>query len=138
MAGEQGTHVHTADNAVPPLNPDLAALIDRLRGYHAGIDLIADGARLLALDRLTLQQTTTALTVLAGDTEDPDQRIDVATLLAHLIARLLNSAENPALRALPAHVQAAAAESGRAFADHDADFTPRTDLAKTIYTLNPI
>lgn len=138
MAGQQGTHVHTADNAVPPLNDDLAGLLEDLRGFHPGIDQICDGVRLLALDRLSIPQTQTALTVLAGSTDEPGQQIDVAALIGALIARLLNSAENPALRTLPAHVQAAAAEAGRAFADHDADFTPRTDLAKTVYTLNPL
>lgn len=138
MAGHQGTHVHTADNQTPPLNADLAGLLDDLRGFHPGIDQICDGVQLLALDRLTIPETQTVITMLAASTDEPGQQIDVSALIAALVQRLLTSAENPALRALPAGVQDTAARSGREFADHDAEFTPRADLAKTIYTLNPI
>jgi hypothetical protein len=138
MAAHPGTDVHTADNAVPPLNDDLAGLLDDLRGFHYGLDLIADGVRALALDRLTIPQTQTVVTMLAGSTDPAGQQIDVAALIAALVARLLNADENPALRTLPATVQDQARTAGAEFADHDAYTTPRGDIAKTVYDLNPI
>jgi hypothetical protein len=138
MAAHPGTHVHTADNAVPPLNDDLAGVLDDLVGFHPGLDLIADGVRLLALDRLTIQQTQTVVTMLAGSTDPAGQQIDVSALIAALVARLLNADENPALRTLPADTQDQARTAGADFADHDAYITPRTDIAKTVYDINPL
>jgi hypothetical protein len=138
MAAHPGTHVHPADNAVPPLNDDLAGVLDGLVGFHHGLDLIADGVRLLALDRLTIQQTQTVVTMLAGSTDPAGQQIDVTALIAALVARLLNADENPALRTLPTDTQTQARTAGADFADHDAYITPRTDIAKTVYDLNPL
>ncbi|MFD1309014.1 hypothetical protein [Streptomyces kaempferi] len=138
MAAVPGTHVHTADNAVPPLGDDLDGLLADIRGFLPGLDLIADGVRLLALERLTVQQTQTVVTMLAGSTDPAGQQIDVLALVAALVARLLNADENPALRTLPATVQDQARTAGAEFADHDAYVTPRADIAKTVYDLNPI
>jgi hypothetical protein len=138
MAAHPGTHVHTADNAVPPLNDDLAGVLDGLVGFHYGLDLIADGVRALALDRLTIPQTQTVVTMLAGSTDPAGQQIDVAALIAALVQRLLNADENPALRTLPTDTQTQARTAGADFADHDAYITPRTDIAKTVYDLNPL
>jgi hypothetical protein len=138
MAAHPGTHVHTADNAVPPLNDDLAGVLDDLVGFHRGLDLIADGVRLLALDRLTIPQTQTVVTMLAGSTDPAGTQIDVAALIAALVARLLNADENPALRTLPTDTQDQARTAGTDFTDHDAYITPRSDIAKTVYDLNPL
>jgi hypothetical protein len=89
--------VHTAGNAVPPLDDTLAGLLDDLAGIHPGIDLIRDGVRLIALDRLTTDQTQTLDATLAGSSDGTD----VITAIAHLIARLNNPHTNPSLRALP-------------------------------------
>jgi hypothetical protein len=138
MTAHPGTHVHTADNAVPPLNDDLAGVLDALVGFHYGLDLIADGVRALALDRLTIPQTQTVVTMLAGSTDPAGTQIDVAALIAALVARLLNADENPALRTLPTDTQDQARTAGADFADHDAYITPRNDIAKTVYDLNPL
>lgn len=138
MGGYPGTHVHTADNAVPPLGDDLAVLVEDLYGFHPGIDQILDGVRLLALDRLTVRKTQTIVTMLAGSTDQPGQQIDVAALIAQLVARLLDADQNPCLRTLPTGVQDDARTTGAEFAEHDAYVTPRNDLAKAVYDLNPI
>jgi hypothetical protein len=138
MATFPDTHVHTADNAVPPLNEDLDGLLADIRGFHHGLDLIADGVRALAVDRLDLRTTQAVITMLAGSTDTAGQQIDVSALIAALVQRLLNADENPALRSLPADVQAQARTAGAEFADHDAYITPRADIAKTVYDLNPL
>jgi hypothetical protein len=138
MGAFPGTHVHTADNAVPALNDDLAGLLEDLTGFHHGLDLIVDGIRAIALDRLDIRTTQALVTMLAGSTDPAGQQIDVAALVAALLQRLLNADENPCLRTLPATVQDEARTAAAEYADHDAHFTPRGDIAKTVYTLNPI
>jgi hypothetical protein len=102
------TAVHTAGNAVPPLGEDLADVLDDLAGAHPGIDLIRDGIRLIALDRLDADKTQTVITYLAGF---PDGT-DVLTALAHLVARLSNADTNPSLRTLPLDQQKTAQHHG--------------------------
>lgn len=138
MAAVPGTSVHTADNAVPPLNDDLDGLLEYLRGFHHGIDLIADGVRAIALDRHDIRTTQSLVTMLAGSTDPAGTQIDVLALVAALVARLLNADENPALRTLPTDTQDQARTAGAEFADHDAYITPRADIAKTVYDINPI
>lgn len=90
--------VRTAANAVPPLaGTDLGDTLDVLDGWHAGIDLIRDGLRLIALDRLTLEQTQDLTVVLAGMADGTD----VLSALGQLLARITNPDTNPALRQLP-------------------------------------
>jgi hypothetical protein len=104
-------HVHTEGNAVPSLNgTDLGDLLDDLDGIHAGIDLISDGIRLLALERLTTEQTQTITVTLAGS---PDGT-DVLTAIGQLVARLTNPDSNPALRHLPFDRQKACQQAGEA------------------------
>jgi hypothetical protein len=92
------THVHTADNAVPPVDgTEVGGLLEDLTGIHAGIDLIRDGIRLLALNRLTLDQTQTIIAALAGGADGTN----VVNLIGQLIARLATADSNPALRGLP-------------------------------------
>lgn len=105
--------VHTAGNAVPPLDPDLARVLDDLAGIHPGIDLIRDGIRLLALDRHTPDSTQTLLATLAGS-----PGADVVTVVAHLVARLANADLNPALRSLPLDTQKEAQRHGEQAAFH--------------------
>ncbi|MFF2411760.1 hypothetical protein [Streptomyces sp. NPDC058092] len=89
--------VHTEGNQVPPLDDDLAGVLDDLAGIHAGIDLLRDGIRLLALDRHSADKTQTLLATLAGSSDGTD----ILTALAHLVARLATADTNPALRNLP-------------------------------------
>ncbi|WP_045562756.1 hypothetical protein [Streptomyces sp. FxanaA7] len=100
--------VHTAGNAVPPVDgTDLGDILDDLEGFHPGIDLIRDGIRLIATDRLTLAQTQTLCAVLAGA-----NGVDVLTLIAHTVARLTDADTNPSLRTLPLEQQKTAALHG--------------------------
>lgn len=102
-------HVHTADNAVPPVTgTELGDTLEDLEHVHAGIDLIRDGLRLLALDRHDVNTTQVLLATLAGS---PDST-DVLGALAHLIARLSNPDSNPCLRALPLDQQENARKHG--------------------------
>ncbi|MGO1025536.1 hypothetical protein ACTOXX_33735 [Streptomyces rubiginosohelvolus] len=105
--------VHTAGNAVPPLDPDLAGALDDLAGIHPGVDLIRDGIRHLALDRHTTDTTQTLLATLAGSAG-----ADVITALAHLVARLANADHNPALRNLPLDTQKTTRLRGEHAAHH--------------------
>lgn len=124
---------------VPPLNDDLAGLLQDLTGFDVpGLALILEGFRHLNAIPLTIRQTQTALTVLRASTDQPGQQIDIQALLLATVARLLNADENPCLRALPADVQDQARQTGRDLIEHDAYTTNRQDLAKTVYDLNPI
>lgn len=89
--------VHTAGNAVPPLDPELAGLLDDLEDVHdEGIQLLCDGIRHIAVKRLTVDKTQTLAVTLAGS---PDGT-DVLTAIGLLAARILNADSNPALRTL--------------------------------------
>lgn len=116
MAGRDISWVHTADTAVPPLDDELAGVLDDLDGIHPGIDLIRDGLRLLALDRLTIDRTQTLSAALAGSAG-----VDVITATALTVQRLTNPATNPALRALPGERQKTAQRHGELAAYHLAD-----------------
>jgi hypothetical protein len=110
--------VHTDANAVPPLDDtELGIVLDDLAGIHAGIDLIRDGLRLLAHDRLTVEQTQLLAVTLAGGTDGTD----VLTAIGHLTARLLNADTNPALRTLPLDVQKDTQRHGELLVHHLAD-----------------
>ncbi|WP_331763117.1 hypothetical protein OG571_47290 (plasmid) [Streptomyces sp. NBC_01369] len=99
--------VHTTGNAVPPIDDDLAGVLDDLTGIHPGIDLLRNGIRLLALDRHSTDKTQTLLAALAGS-----NGADILTALAHLVARLSTADTNPALRHLPLDRQKAAQQHG--------------------------
>ena len=109
MSSQRAHHVHTAGNAVPPVDgTDLGNLLEDLAGVHPGIDLIRDGIRLLATDRLTTDQTQTLCAALAGSTDGTD----VLTAIGLIVARISNADTNPALRTLPFEQQKAAALHG--------------------------
>jgi hypothetical protein len=109
--------VHTAGNAVPPLDDDQAGLLDDLAGVHAGVDMIRDGIRHLALSRLSPSETQTVLYTLAGA-----EGLDVLTALAQLVQRLTNPDTNPALRGLDLPTQKEIQHHGELHAYDVADF----------------
>lgn len=100
---------HAAANAVPALDgTELAGVLEDLAGIHAGIDLIRDGLRLLAVDRLNVDLTQTVLAALCGS---PDGT-DVEGAIGLLEARLTNPTTNPCLRSLPDDQQKEAQRHG--------------------------
>lgn len=104
-----GPYPSTAGNAVPPLDgTELGGVLQDLAGFSAGIDLIRDGIRLLALERHTTGQTQTLCAALAGSADGTD----VLTAIGLLVARLSNAESNPALRGLPFEQQKEAALHG--------------------------
>jgi hypothetical protein len=110
--------LHTSANAVPSVDDsELGIVLDDLAGIHAGIDLIRDGIRLLAHDRLTLDQTQLLAVTLAGGTDGSD----VLTLIGLLVARLTNPDSNPALRGLPFDRQKNTQLHGERLVRHIAD-----------------
>lgn len=101
--------LHTPANAVPPVTgTELGDVLEDLEGIHAGIDLIRDGLRLIALDRHDLNDTQVLLATLAGS---PDGT-DVLGAVGQLVARLANADTNPCLRSLPLEQQEAARKHG--------------------------
>lgn len=112
------TPLHTAANAVPAVDgTELGGVLDDLAGIHAGIDLIRDGIRHLALERHSADRTQTLTAVLAGS---PDGT-DILTALGLLVARLTDADTNPALRNLPFEQQKEARRQGEALAYDLAD-----------------
>ena len=101
--------LHTEANAVPPLDNELAGLLDDLAGVHPGIDLIRDGLRLIALDRHTVDMTQTLVAVLAGGSDG----LNLVNTIGQIIARLADADTNPALRTLPLERQKAARREGQ-------------------------
>lgn len=119
--------VHTAGNAVPPLDTELAGVLQDVAGVHAGIDLITDGIALLAVDRHTTDRTQTVLATLAGS-----EGADIITALALLVARLTDSDTNPALRGLPHPVQKQIRALGEQHAHLTAATAPRAAVGDAI------
>jgi hypothetical protein len=116
MAGPH--EVHTDGNAVPSVDDsELGIVLDDLAGIHRGIDLIRDGIRLLAHDRLTTEQTQLLAVTLAGGSDGSD----VLTAIGHLTARLLNADTNPALRTLPLDAQKNTQRHGELLVHHLGD-----------------
>ncbi|MFE4915830.1 hypothetical protein ACFRCX_30460 [Streptomyces sp. NPDC056652] len=123
--------VHTAGNAVPPLDDQLAGLLDDTAGIHPGIDLIREGLGLLALDRHTPDQTQTILYTLAGA-----DGLDLTTGIALLVQRLTNPDSNPCLRALPLDRQMELQHLGKLHV-HDTADTDRQNIAEAISLIDP-
>jgi hypothetical protein len=110
--------VHTAGNAVPPLDPELAGLLEDLEDVQdEGIQLLCDGIRHIAVKRLTVDKTQTLAVTLAGS---PDGT-DVLTAIGLLAARILSADSNPALRSLPFEAQKATQRHGENLVRHLAD-----------------
>lgn len=103
--------VHTAANGVPNVDDtELGGLLEDLYGIHAGLDLMLDGARLIAHDRHTLDRTQTLSAGLAGSTDGTD----LLTAIGLLVARLTNPDTNPALRQLTFEQQKQTQKAGEA------------------------
>lgn len=133
MAGVPGTHVHTADGAVPPLDDELAGVLDDLARIHPGIDLIRDGLRLLAVDQLNLDTTQTLIATLAGS-----DGVDVLTAIALTVQRLTNPDANPCLRTLQPDVQKTVRHLGEKHAHETAEFASREPVAEAAARIDGI
>ena len=127
-------HVHTDGNAVPPVDgTGLGDVLDDLDGGHPGIDLIRDGIRLIAHDRLDLDQTQALCAWLAGSADGTD----VLTAIGQLVARLTHPDTNPALRTLDFEQQKNTQKAGEAltFALSDPDIHQHAaDASGAIHT----
>jgi hypothetical protein len=127
--------VHTPDGAVPPLDRDteLAGRIEDLEGIHPGVDLWLAGARLIATDRLTRDETQTLLAVLGGSADNTD----LLGLVGALVRHLSDAEFNPALRTLDADTAANVRRRGAAVAV-DLDTTaPRDLVAENCAAIDP-
>jgi hypothetical protein len=116
--------VDTVGNAVPPLDPELAGLLDDLADIHPGIDLILDGVRLIALDRLDAddrRRPTDMTQLLAVTLAGSPDGTDVLTLIGLLVARITNADSNPALRGLSVEAQKNTQRHGENLLRHLAD-----------------
>lgn len=119
--------VHTAANAVPPVDgTELGGVLEDTAGIHPGIDLIRDGIRLLATDRLTVDQTQVVLAFLIGS---PDST-DIVAGIGLLVARLTNADSNPAVRSLGLAAQKAALLQGELTAHNLLDSELRDTAAE--------
>lgn len=123
--GAPGTTVHTDGNAVPPLDDDLDGALYDTACVHPGIDLIRDGLRLIATDRLTTDQTQTILATLTGS-----NGVDIVTALALTVQRLTCPDSNPCLRDLPMDRQQQTRQLGEQYTYLSNEFTPRPYAAE--------
>ncbi|MFB7592349.1 hypothetical protein [Streptomyces sp. NPDC056169] len=108
---------------VPPLDDELAGVLDDMVGIHPAIDLMADAMRLLALDKLSADQTQSALVTLAG------ADANVLSAIGLLVQRL-TSASNPALDSLPAQTARDVQQLGEQFAYDLAELAPGERLSE--------
>ncbi|MFC8008694.1 hypothetical protein [Streptomyces cinereoruber] len=79
---------------VPPLDDELDGQLEDCTGIHPGVDMILDGIRLLAIDRLSADKTQTILSTLAGADSN------ILNLIGRLAQRLTHPDTNPALNHL--------------------------------------
>lgn len=112
---------------VPLLDDDHQALLGELAGVHPALDQILSGFRILALARLTTEQTQTVLHVLGGSTSEGT---DLLGVIAATVRRLTDPDTNPALRHLPTEQQDTARQYGDQYAHYDAEFAPRELIAE--------
>ena len=102
--------VHTADNAMPPLDDELAGLFEDLAAVQdPGVDQILAGLRLIALTPHSIDRTQTLVAVLAGGADG----LNVVNVIGRVIARLADADTNPALRSLPLERQKTARREGQ-------------------------
>lgn len=104
ITSRPGAQTPAVDPAVPPLDDDIEAAFDELRGFGPDMDQLVDALHRIAVRPHTVGSTQTHMAVLAGNCPN------VADLIAMVVARLGDSRSNPALRALPAPVQAGVRE----------------------------
>lgn len=118
---------------VPPLDDELAGLLDDLTGIHRGIDLIRAGVYRLATAPFDRDQTQTILATLGGSADNTD----ILTLLGLLIARLTNADATPCLRELPDDEQDNVRRIGEAVAVDMQTTMPRDLVAETCIRIDP-
>ncbi|MGW2520469.1 hypothetical protein ACWC09_26340 [Streptomyces sp. NPDC001617] len=101
--------VHTADNAIPPLDTDLEGLFEDLAAVQdPGVDQILAGLRHIALSRHSIDRTQTLVAVLAGGSDG----LNLVNVIGRVIARLADADTNPALRSLDLERQKTARREG--------------------------
>ncbi|MFI0929711.1 hypothetical protein ACH4TP_38170 [Streptomyces sp. NPDC021012] len=118
---------------VPPLDEDgLGGVLEDTAGFHPGVDMIRDGIRLLALDRLTVEDTKNVLAALAGFEQS------VVTAIGFLVERLTNPDTNPALDVLDAETAKRVQTYGEQYRYELAEFGPRQHAAEAIGLIDGI
>ncbi|MFD7980218.1 hypothetical protein [Streptomyces sp. NPDC059071] len=118
------------EKGAPALDEELAGVLEDTAGVHSGIDMIRDGIRLLALDRLSADKTQTILSTIAGT------GTDLFAAFGLLVQRLTNPDSNPALNDLDAETAKQVELRGEQFAFEVAEFAPRehtSEAAALIY-----
>ncbi|MFF7476652.1 hypothetical protein [Streptomyces sp. NPDC008092] len=124
-----GPYPSTDGNQVPSVDgTDLGNTLEDLNNIHPGLDLIRDGLRLIAHDRLDVNTTQVLIAALAGSAD----ATDVLAAVGHLVARLTNADTNPTIRHLPLDQQKHAAHQGWLTAHHLTD----PDLRNSAATAN--
>lgn len=103
---------------IAPLDDELDGVLADTAGVHAGVDMIRDGIRLLALDRLTADKTQAILSTVAG------ADANLLTAFGLLVQRLTNPDMNPALDVLSAETAKGVQELGEQFAYDLAELAP--------------
>ncbi|MET9725441.1 hypothetical protein [Streptomyces zaomyceticus] len=118
---------------VPPLDENgLGGVLDDTAGVHAGVDMIRDGIRLLALDRLTADKTQTILSTIAG------ADANLLTALGLLVQRLTNPDTNPALDTLTAQTAKDVQQLGEQFACDLAELAPGDRTSEAVGLIDGI
>lgn len=115
---------------VPPLDDDgLGGTLDDLAGFQlAGLDMVLDGLRLLALSRLNVDQTTNALVALTGDSDG----VSVVTAIGQLVERLTNPDTNPALDSLDAETAKDVQVYGERYQYELTEYGPQGHIAEAV------
>jgi hypothetical protein len=111
-----------ANVSVVPLDDDLDYFFEELRGFGPGIDMILDGLKWIALRAHTAHTTNNHIAVLGGNCPS------VTNLIAEVIARLGDPAQNPGLRDLSADRQDTVRRLTRQYLACDETF-PLHDIA---------
>lgn len=125
IASRPGAQAPAVDAAVPPLDDELAGLFEDLQGLGPEIDAALDAFLRIALGKHSTDRSQTLLAALAGNGPN------ITTLIVHLVARLGDSDQNPALRDLPADRQETARHLTAQYAHYDREFAPRGLISET-------
>lgn len=121
---------------IPPLDDDgLGGTLDDLAGFQlAGLDMVLDGLRLLALTRLTPEQTTNALVALTGDSDG----VSVVTAIGQLVERLTNPDTNPALDGLDAETAKDVQVYGERYRYELTEYGPQGHVAEAVARIHGV
>lgn len=123
----------TVPAAAAVLDEDTEDLLAGLQGIHPGLDLIADGARLLLTDTLDRDQAQTILAAVSASSDGTD----LAGLTAALIAHLTNPDTTPCLRQLAPPVLADVRRIGADAARETDTQAPRDLVAEACARIDP-